>query len=228
MEERVIVALDLPSYKEAERIVEPLSGLIKILKVGPVLFISEGPKVIEKLRKRGFSVMLDLKFFDIPKTVERACRAISNLDIDFFTLHIAGGKEMIEAAIKGVRGKAEPIGVTILTSQKRKEEDIIQLAREGKEAGLNSFVCSPLEVKGIKEDLGKNISCLCPGIRTSEIMEDDQKRVLSPKEAIEEGADYIIIGRPIINSPSPGRVVEEIISEIKCETTRLHRLSQKK
>ena len=223
MNNKLIVALDFSSKKDGLKIVEELKGLVEIFKVGVQLFTSCGPKIISEIKERKVNIFLDLKFFDIPNTVEKASEVATALDVDFFDLHLSGGREMIKAAITGAErramllGKNRPkiLGVTVLTSQSSNISEIVNLSIMAEENGLDGVIASGLEVAEIRKRVGKDFLILCPGIRPSWAKkQEDQKRIISPKEAIENGASYIIVGRAITSAKNPREATERILKEM--------------
>lgn len=229
--EFLITSLDVPSLKESLFIVEELGDLVDFYKVGLELFSREGPKVIEILKNREKKVFLDLKLHDIPNTVTGAVNAAIDMSVDFLTLHTLGGFEMMETAQKAVWNKRleKPVllGVTILTSldeafmedvlgiEKTLKEEILDLAAIAKSAGLGGVVASPEEVAFIKESCGEDFIVVTPGIRPRNAQKNDQKRSASPADAIANGSDYLVIGRPIIKSENIREAAESIIKEIE-------------
>ncbi len=233
MDKKIIVALDISTKKEMVNIVEEIGDLISIYKVGAQLFLNLGNDAIKFLKDKGKKVFLDLKFHDIPNTVSRAVEASVNLGVDMLTLHSLGGFEMMESAQKMVweKGRGNKIkifAVTILTSldeaflrdvmgvmERSLREEVLHLAVLAKSAGLNGVVASPYEVKDIKEKCGQDFLVLTPGVRPEGYSAEDQVRVKTPKEALKDGADYIILGRPIIFAGDRKKAVESIIEEIR-------------
>ncbi len=233
MDKKIIVALDVSTKKEMVNIVEEIGDLISIYKVGAQLFLNLGNDAIKFLKDKGKKVFLDLKFHDIPNTVSRAVEASVNLGVDMLTLHSLGGFEMMESAQKMVweKGRGNKIkifAVTILTSldeaflrdvmgvmKRSLREEVLHLAVLAKSAGLNGVVASPYEVKDIKEKCGQDFLVLTPGVRPEGYSAEDQVRVKTPKEALKDGADYIILGRPIIFAGDRKKAVESIIEEIR-------------
>lgn len=232
---KLIVALDVPTLEEAERWVILLKGRISLFKVGSVLFTAEGPSVVEMIRRQGGEVFLDLKFHDIPNTVAEACRVATRLGVSMLNLHIVSGKKVLQDAAKAVseeasrQGLRKPylLGVTLLTHldktslshfgwdlEGEMKEEVIHLATLAKEDGLDGVVCSPQEIRPVREALGKEFLIVTPGIRPAGSNLHDQKRVSRPKEAMTAGADYIVVGRPILESKAPLKTVEAILSEI--------------
>jgi len=219
--DRLILALDIDSYKVAKRFLDLLFPLIKIYKIGPQLFIPSGPKIIRLIKERGGKVFLDLKFFDIPNTVANSCRQVVHLGIDMFSLHIQGGLEMLKCAVEATKEEARIrkikksliLGVTVLTSMD-KEPKIKELSLLAKRAGLDGVICSAKEAKLFRKRLPKRFLIVTPGIRPEGFLSQDQKRVTTPKEAILSGSDYLVIGRPILEAKDPLRATKEILREI--------------
>ena len=222
----VIVALDL-EHTLAIDLAKKLDPENCRLKVGSQLFTSAGPKVIEELSTLGFDIFLDLKFHDIPNTVAQSVKAASNLGVWMLNVHASGGSIMMNAAKKATAELLEPpliIGVTMLTSLS--EEDVneigiqdisnqaLSLASLAKKNSLDGVVCSVNEVRRIKELLGKDFITVTPGIRSSDSLKDDQSRVSTARNAIENGSDYLVIGRPITQSDNPMNSLDSIIKEI--------------
>jgi orotidine-5'-phosphate decarboxylase len=229
----IIVALDLPSPEAAAKLASELAPVVGAFKIGSELFTSAGPEIVRLLRKAGGSVFLDLKFHDIPNTVAKAVAAATRLDVQMLTLHAAGGTEMLKAAVKAggeaaaAANVAAPLllGVTVLTSMdNRALEEIGCEANPGRQverladlavrAGLRGLVCSPLEIVALRQRLPAEVQLVTPGIRTGAEKADDQKRTLTPKEAIEAGADWLVIGRPIYAASNPRAAAEKILAEI--------------
>lgn len=217
MDTKLIVALDVNSFQKAKRFVDLLYPKVKIFKVGLQLFTISGHKIIDYINKKGGEVFLDLKFFDIPNTVANAVKALSALKVKMLTLHIAGGKEMMIAAMNAVRQLKTKrpllIGVTILTSQKASKEKILTLAKQAKEAGLDGVVCSVKETKFLKIKLGKSFLVVNPGIRPKQAKADDQKRVATYQDAKASGSDFVVVGRPILEAKNPVKALEELLCQ---------------
>ena len=222
----VIVALDL-EHALAIDLAKKLDPEDCRLKVGNQLFTSAGPKVIEELSTLGFDIFLDLKFHDIPNTVVQSVKAASNLGVWMLNVHASGGSIMMNAAKEAISELLEPpliIGVTMLTSLSEEDvneigiqdisNQVVSLASLAKKNSLDGVVCSVNEVKRIKELLGKDFITVTPGIRSSDSFKDDQSRVSSAKNAIENGSDYLVIGRPITQSDNPMNSLDSIIKEI--------------
>ncbi|MEA2087273.1 MAG: orotidine-5'-phosphate decarboxylase, partial [Candidatus Caldatribacteriota bacterium] len=215
--ERLVLALDVDDFKKADELVEKLSDYVGVFKIGSQLFTAEGAKVVNMVNERGGKVFLDLKFHDIPNTVARAAEVATKLGVYIFNVHTSGGYEMMKAAAEtskkisldlGIR-KPLILGVTLLTSinqeilekeigiKKRLEEQVVHLAKLSKAAGLDGVVASSWEIKQIRKACGEGFVILTPGIRPAGKSSDDQKRIMTPREAIKLGADFLVIGRPI-------------------------------
>jgi len=216
---KIILALDVDSFSKAKYFVEKLYPKVKIFKVGLQLFTACGPRIIEFIHKKGADVFLDLKFFDIPNTVAGAVRSAARLRVKMLSLHILGGHEMLKAAIDSAkkesrRLKIKPpllIGVTVLTSKETKEDEILRLARLGINCSLDGVVCSVKEAALLRRQIKKKFFMVTPGIRLNKISRDDQKRTATPDKAIKAGADFIVIGRPILEAKDPLKLVKELI-----------------
>tara|TARA_Y100001970_G_scaffold287736_1_gene413114 strand:+ start:3104 stop:3778 length:675 start_codon:yes stop_codon:yes gene_type:complete len=218
---KIIIALDL-DRKRALELAKELDPSLCKLKVGSELFTSSGPEIIEELKKLGFDIFLDLKFHDIPNTVASAVKVACNLGIWMTNVHASGGKQMMMSAVQALNKDIRPIliGVTVLTSIGKIEakninintieDHALSLAVLAKDSGLDGVVCSPKEVKKIKEICGKDFIAVTPGIRLGN-SEDDQNRVSSPKQAIQNGSDFLVIGRPITKSNQPLKTLDSII-----------------
>jgi orotidine-5'-phosphate decarboxylase len=229
----MVFSLDVPSLKEAEQYIELLSEYVGMFKVGLELFISSGPEIIKIIKTSGKAkIFLDLKLHDIPATVSRAMASIADLGVDFATVHCGENKEMLEAAVTGSAGKVGVVGVTVLTSVSGENIDaagfrsefssdisrlVMNRAKMAKDAGCAGIVCSGLEVKMIKENFGKGFIALTPGIRPSweGMNKDDQRRITTPAQAIDNGSDYLIIGRPIRDAKNPKEAAIHIAEEIE-------------
>jgi orotidine-5'-phosphate decarboxylase len=233
MRNPIIAALDVPNTEAAFRLVEQLAPVVGAFKVGKELFVSAGPEVVRRVRSSGSDVFLDLKFHDIPNTVARAVEAAVRLDVQMLTLHASGGRAMMEAAARAASdesnrlGRKTPLllGVTVLTSLSSNDlselgmgpnigSQVERLALLASQAGLGGLVCSPLELVFLRQLVPRNIQLVTPGIRPSGSEPDDQKRTLSPKEAMESGADWLVIGRPICAAENPRAAAEEILASL--------------
>jgi len=232
LEEKIIIALDVGTKREALALAE-LLGEARIFKIGLELFTAEGPALLEETVRVGKRPFLDLKFHDIPNTAAGAVRSATRNDAHMLTLHTSGGKEMMAAAARAAQeesarsGKGRPIllGVTVLTSLKDEElrvigfghgvaDQVLRLAVLAKDAGLDGVVCSPHEIEIIKKECGRDFLVVTPGIRPSWAAAQDQKRIMTPAEALQKGADYLVIGRPITGAASPGEAFLRVLAEI--------------
>jgi len=231
----VIVALDVEERGRALDLVETLLPRVRLFKVGSRLFTAEGPTFIRELAARGASVFLDLKFHDIPATVEGSVRAATAMGVMMMTVHASGGVAMMAAAAKAAadeakrRGLERPliVGVTVLTSLSREDlaglcaSDVdlgalvLGLASRAREAGLDGVVASVEEAASIKRALGTGFAVVTPGIRPAGADLGDQKRVATPAAAAASGSDFIVVGRPIIEAPSPLEAADAIIAELR-------------
>jgi len=229
---QLIVALDLPDSEEAMGIVDRLSGQVRFFKVGSELFTAAGPGMIEQVRNRGAQVFLDLKFHDIPNTVARACRVAAQYGAYMLTVHAAGGLAMIEAAAEAVRnaaGDTRPriIAVTVLTSIDDRlwrdeigvgqsvSESIVSLARIAQSAGADGVVASPKDLALIRESCGDEMLIVTPGVRPAGAATDDQVRVATPADAVRDGADFLVVGRPIVAAQDPAAAAAAILAEME-------------
>ncbi|MBU1061513.1 MAG: orotidine-5'-phosphate decarboxylase [Candidatus Omnitrophica bacterium] len=231
MTNKIIVALDVNTIKELERLLDILSPHIKIFKVGMELFYSCGPKAVEIIKKYDREVFLDLKFFDIPNTVYSSSKAIARFGLFMFNVHVQGGAGMMKMALKGAEEESEKLGVsrprilgvTVLTSMdeqdlqqvginKSSKEHVLNLARLAKQSGLDGVVASPREVRWIRKEIGKDFLIVTPGIRPAGDAKGDQKRIATPREAINAGADYIVMGRPITKAKDPVKALDSIVN----------------
>ena len=230
---KIIVALDSPSFGHAFSIVMRLREVIKTYKMGPIVYLTRGPDGVEQLKDQEVDIFLDLKFHDIPTTVERSVEHVVSCKVDMFTIHSLGGFDMMNAVCKRVKEEVERqksdvvpkvFAVTVLTSHtddslkeiginSTSEEEVLRLASLAEKAGVDGLVCSGHEVKSLKKEFGERFSYIVPGIRPNKD-NNDQKRVVTPQEAIDNGADYIVIGRPITEHPHPDEAVDEIIKSI--------------
>jgi len=231
--DRIIFALDVEHFSEAQQWVNLLKDQIGVFKVGKQLFTHAGPKVIDMIRKRNQNIFLDLKFHDIPTTVAKAGVEATKLNVSIFDLHALGGFEMMKKTVEASRTTAKELGIpkplilaiTILTSMDEdslKEvgirgpilDEVGQLALLAMKAGVDGVVASPQEIGVIRKQCGQDFLIVTPGIRLPSDKKDDQKRTLSPKEAISAGADYLVIGRPIKEAKDPLEAVRKIVEDI--------------
>lgn len=229
---KIIVALDYADAKSALNLVAQLDPNLCKLKIGKELFTASGPQLVEKIVNQGFKVFLDLKFHDIPSTVAKACTAASNLGVWMLNVHASGGLSMMQAALEGVHKSQYPahlIAVTVLTSmdqttfnqlgiQKTIAQQVVDLALLTQQAGLHGVVCSALETASLRQQLRSEFCLVTPGIRlddnTSSVTQDDQSRVVTPPQAIKNGASYLVIGRPITQASNPLLSLQQIVSSI--------------
>lgn len=225
---RIIVALDYPSADAALQLVGQLSPELCRLKVGKELFTRAGPQLVESLVGQGFDVFLDLKFHDIPNTVASACHAAADLGVWMLNVHALGGARMLEAAREGVsRAGHSPllIAVTILTSMDETDlasvglagsplENVMRLARLAQQSGLDGIVCSSREVTPLRAELERDFKLVTPGIRPAGSQADDQRRIMTPVDAVTNGSDYLVIGRPVTQADDPVGVLRTINSEL--------------
>lgn len=228
----LVVALDFKDAKSALAMAESLKGSATWMKVGLELFTAEGPRVVTGLKEMGFKVFLDLKFFDIPNTVQGAVRSAARLGVDMVNIHALGGERMAKSAIDGCRegvseGQEPPmvLAVTMLTSMAAGDlpvdgapepsEMALDLAIKAKQYGLNGVVCSGLEAERIKAACGPGFICLTPGIRPASSAGDDQRRVVTPAQAVNNGSDFLVVGRPITGASSPRDVAMAIGEEMR-------------
>jgi orotidine-5'-phosphate decarboxylase len=233
MRNPIIVALDVPTAKDALKLVEQLAPVTGGFKVGSELFASAGPDIVRKIRATGAPVFLDLKFHDIPNTVAKAVAAAVRLDVQMLTVHAIGGVAMLKAAEQAAQesawqsGHAPPLvlGVTVLTSldsnalseiglDPNVARQVRRLANMSCKAGLRGLVCSPLEVAELRQTLPVSIQLITPGVRTESSPADDQKRTLTPVEALKAGANWLVIGRPIYAAEDPRAAAEKILATL--------------
>ena len=223
--DKIIVALDVATKKKALALVEQLGSKISFFKLGLQLYTAEGPEIVRAVLSIGAKVWLDLKLYDIPNTVARAVESASTLGVQMLTIHLSGGREMIRAATGACSADMLLLGVTVLTSATEQtlreigiphtvDDQVLRLARLGVEAGIDGFVASPREIKMLRAEFGNRIKIAVQGIRPSWAEPGDQKRFMTPREAIEAGADYIGIGRPITAHARPEEALEKILEEL--------------
>ena len=222
----VIIALDVDNPKQAEMLVEELKNYVSIFKVGSQLFTSQGPDIINFIHNRGCKVFLDLKFHDIPNTVAQAVGNAVKNDVFMLTVHASGGIEMMRSAYEAAQSQTILLGVTVLTSIDEKmlkndlhietsiKEYVSHLAKMAKIAGLSGVVASSEEIKHIRQTCGEDFLIVTPGIRLRDSDKDDQKRTSSPAQAINKGADLIVIGRSVTKASSPRYAMEMLLTEI--------------
>ncbi|UMZ73870.1 orotidine-5'-phosphate decarboxylase [Natranaerofaba carboxydovora] len=234
LKDRIIVALDTSSVKESKSLIDALDDDVINYKVGLEQYLASDGKMVDTLNERKKNVFLDLKFHDIPNTVNAAAREAVKKGVWMFNIHVTA-IETMQQAVLATKEEAEKlnvkkpylIGVTVLTSMTKKDlEDIggykgytdelvLKKANLAKEAGLDGVVASPREVKVIKENCGEDFTVVCPGIRPIWSQSNDQKRIMTPKEAFQDGADFLVIGRPITKASKPKEAVSKILDEFK-------------
>lgn len=224
----IIVALDAKSQYDALKIVEKLDPTLCRVKVGKELFTHEGPSVVKKLQEENFEVFLDLKFHDIPNTTAQAVCAAADLGVWMVNVHASGGRKMMETCVERLKAgnyQTQLIAVTVLTSMGREDlkdigldiepvEQVKRLAKLTKESGLDGVVCSAQEAKILRELIGQDFSLVTPGIRPEGSNADDQKRIVTPKQAMLDGSTHLVIGRPITNAENPTEMLKSILASI--------------
>ena len=227
-EPRIIVALDYDNSNSALALADQLNPNQCRLKVGKELFVAAGPQLVKSLSDRGFDVFLDLKFHDIPNTVAKAVSAAADLGVWMTNVHASGGTRMMTAAREAVEnhgGDMLLIAVTVLTSMDDSDlqqvgvnsvakDQVLALATLTKHAGLDGVVCSAQEATHLKQRLGQDFKLITPGIRLTDSASDDQRRIVSPAQAIEQGSDYLVIGRPITQAENPMQMLQKINSSL--------------
>ena len=233
MSNPIIVALDVPTVDRALALAAEVAPAVGAFKIGGELFTSGGPDIVKRIRETGAAVFLDLKFHDIPNTVAKSVAAATRLDVQMLTIHTCGGSEMMRAAEQSAQqtalqsGRNAPLvlGVTVLTSMdglalseigcgSNVGQQVERLAGLASKAGLRGLVCSPLEITALRQLLPSNVQLVTPGIRSGADKADDQKRTLSAKEAIEAGANWLVIGRPIYAAENPRAAAEKILQSL--------------
>ena len=230
---QIIIALDVPKADEAIKFTQILRNHVDFFKIGSQLFTASGPDIVRKILQSGCQVFLDLKFHDIPHTVAAACVEAGRLGVHMLTLHALGGETMMRHARKtlqeiSLRESWKPpklIAVTILTSmdqsfltstgiERTLEEEALLLARSAKRAGMDGIVCSPKELRLLRKEEFREMLFVTPGIRSAKNSKDDQIRTMTANEALLEGADYLVVGRPIIRSDNPVQAVQKMVAGI--------------
>lgn len=233
MRNPIIVALDVPHIEKARALVKELAPVVGAFKVGKELFVAAGPDFVREIRAAGGNVFLDLKFHDIPNTVAKAVSAAVRLDVQMLTVHTSGGHEMLAAAEEAAQRTAgqqatDPplvLGVTVLTSMDNENlqeigveanvgEQVERLAMLASKCGLRGLVCSPLEIAALRQVVPEKMQLVTPGIRPGGGGDDDQKRTLTPREAIGAGGNWLVIGRPIYQADNPRKATEEILASL--------------
>lgn len=234
MREKIIVALDVETEKEALALTEALCGYAGAFKVGLQLYNNTGPGIVQKIARAGGKVFLDLKFHDIPNTAARAAEAVVGLGAFMFNLHASGGKKMMAETVQAARRRAQAlgvampllIGVTVLTSMSEDElqretgvtrplpEHVASLALLCKEAGLDGVVASAQEIEWIRQACGPDFLIVTPGIRPAWAAGNDQSRIVTPGDALAKGADYLVIGRPLTAAADPREAAQRLLAEL--------------
>lgn len=229
----IICAVDTTDVTQARSLAEQLSGCVGALKLGLEFFTANGAAGVAQVASPDFPVFLDLKFHDIPNTVAKAVNATAGIDTFLMTVHSAGGAAMMKAAAEAASQNAEKtgrrramvVGVTVLTSLDEGDlhsigveggvlAQVVRLAELAQQSGLDGVVCSPHEIEAIRRACGADFKLVVPGIRPAGSAAGDQKRVLTPKEALEKGADYLVIGRPITEAQDPGAAAKSIVESL--------------
>lgn len=233
--ERLIVALDVDTTEEALSLVEKLQNHVGVFKVGMQLYNSEGPEILKKIHGLGGKIFLDLKLHDIPNTVGHAASVLTRYGVFMYNVHTAGGSEMMRKAVESAdkvsaqQGSPRPlvIGVTVLTSINQSilenemgitrtvEEQVVSWARLAKESGMDGVVASPKEIVAIRDACGDEFVIITPGVRPEWAAANDQKRVMTPREAVAAGASYLVVGRPITAAADPVDAAKRIVSEME-------------
>jgi orotidine-5'-phosphate decarboxylase len=230
----IIAALDVPTAEEALKLAQEIAPAVGAFKIGKELFTSAGPDIVKRVRDTGAAVFLDLKFHDISNTVAKAVASAVRLDVQMLTIHASGGSEMMRAAEQSAQETAKQLGrnaplvlgVTVLTShdagtlaeigcEPNVGKQVERLAQLAVSSGLRGLVCSPLEIVALRQILPATLQLVTPGIRTGAEKADDQKRTLTPREAIQAGASRLVIGRPIYAAPNPREAVEQILRSLQ-------------
>lgn len=227
--DRIIIALDYSNMEDAINLVEKIGDNGSFYKVGLELFLNSKGEILDYLENKGKKVFLDLKFHDIPNTTAMASLFVAKKNLQMFNIHISGGRTMMKHVVeevKKVNKNSLIIGVTILTSLSEEEvkesfnskfsllEIVLNFAKIGKNSGLDGVVCSPWEAKEIKKICGKEFKTICPGVRPKWASTNDQVRIMTPKEAVINGCDFLVIGRPITKNDNPVEAIKKIEAEI--------------
>ena len=232
---RLIVALDVQNQEAALAWVDRFFPRVKLFKIGSVLFTRCGPDIVKAVRSKGAEVFLDLKFHDIPNTVAECCRAVVDLDVFMVNLHLSAGEKVARESVRvlqeesGRQKKRRPLllGVSVLTHLEKEdlvtlgwkiqeglEEEVGRLASLGQQWGLDGVICSPQEIATVRSRCGADFCIVAPGIRPVGTLLHDQRRTLTPQEAVAHGADFIVVGRPILESQDPLLMVSQILEEV--------------
>ena len=224
--EKIIVAIDAPDADAAKRLADPLLGEGCLFKIGLQLFTAEGPSIVRDFKKLGARVFLDLKFHDIPNTAKEAIHSAASLGAEMTTIHLCGGPRMVADSVAAAEGSGMLVlGVTVLTSMDADslaavgvsaspENQVVHLAGMGRQQGLKGVVASPREILPLRKNFGEDLVIVTPGVRPTGSDLGDQKRVMTPAEAVRAGASYLVIGRPITSAPSPVEALRAIEDEM--------------
>jgi orotidine-5'-phosphate decarboxylase len=224
--DRLIIALDVGTRAEAISFALTLAPFAGWMKIGLQLFAAEGTDLVRAIRETGANVFLDLKLHDIPNTVARTVESVAGLDVQMLSLHLSGGGEMLRAAVAAAPENLLLLGVTVLTSANSEtlreigmiedvSQQVIRLAKIGTDCGIGGIVASAQETGALRKTVGQNVKLVIPGIRPRGSDEHDQKRIMTPAEAIGAGADYLVVGRPITAAPDPTIAATKILEEIE-------------
>ena len=224
--DKIIVALDVATKEKALELVEQLGDQISFFKIGLQLYTAEGPEIVRAVLAAGAKVWLDLKLYDIPNTVARAVESASHLGVQMLTIHLSGGSKMLRAATAARASDMLLLGVTVLTSATERtlreigiadsvDDQVLRLAKLGMEAGIDGIVASSYELKMLRTEFGDKIKIAVQGIRPIWAEPGDQKRFVTPRQAMEAGADYIGIGRPITAHQNPREAIAKVLDELQ-------------
>jgi orotidine-5'-phosphate decarboxylase len=223
--DRLIVALDFPNQAKAIEIVSALSGAASIYKIGLELYTAAGPEIIRRVAASGAKIFLDLKLHDIPNTVAKAVAAANELRVEMLTVHLSGGRAMLEAAVGARAQGLILLGVTVLTSapeetlhetgvNSKLAEQVVRLGELGKQCEIDGLITSPHEVSILRERLGPEMTLVTPGVRPTWAEPNDQKRFMTPSDAMKNGADYLVVGRPITAAADPREAMQRLLDEM--------------
>ncbi len=233
--DKIIIPLDVPTEETAIALLDQLPD-VRFWKVGLQLFVATGPTILKELKKREKKIFLDLKFHDIPNTIAGACGSACEYGINLMTLHATAGKTALKAATEAISKSPSPpqlLAITLLTSLNSRDlafdlkiplelpEYALQMALLAKDSGINGAVCSPQEVAQLRQVCGKDFVLVCPGVRPSWSQSGDQRRVMTPKEALNAGANYLVIGRPITMADDPVMAWNRIIDELRSDNDKM-------
>lgn len=233
--EKIVLALDVDTLEEAKSMIMELKDYVGVFKVGLQLYTQNGNEIIDFMKEQGLEFFLDVKLLDIPNTVAKASENIVRRGASFFNIHALGGKEMMSASVKSAKATAKELGqkepfilaVTVLTSisdevlnneleiSQKASDYVLKLAKLAKDSGLDGVVASVLEAKKIKEICGEDFKVLCPGIRPEWSLKNDQKRSATPNFAVEQGADYLVIGRAVTAAEDRVKAMQMIYEEME-------------